>query len=91
MTLILELTPEQEQRLHDEAAREGLNTQEYALRRLLGDAPEASDFEPEVSESRARQIAAARAGFGKFAHVKGVSSYDFIARKQEEKAREERH
>ena len=37
MTLILELTPEQEQRLSREAASKGIDTQTLALRRLFGE------------------------------------------------------
>ena len=36
MTISLELTPEQEARLEDEAARSGLDVAEYALSRLFG-------------------------------------------------------
>ena len=36
MTLVLELTPEQEARLEEEARSEGMPVQDYALERLMG-------------------------------------------------------
>lgn len=87
MTLTLELTPEQERRVREEAASQGLDTQSYILTRLLGESPKT---EESVSEDRARQIAAAREGYGKFAHLPGGSSYEFIAEKQREIEREDR-
>ena len=37
MTLVLEVTPEQERQLEAEAARDGLSLRDWALRRLLGE------------------------------------------------------
>lgn len=75
MTLTIELTPEEEARIRQEAAECGLETTEYAHRKLVGDA---------VNGAR-RKLSA----HGKYADVPG-SSDDFAARKAAEKAREER-
>ena len=40
MSLILELTPEQERELRAHAARSGVPVSEYVVRRLLGHSPE---------------------------------------------------
>ncbi len=86
MILTLELTPEQERRLTREAAAQGLDTQSYILKSLLGDTPKT---EAHVSEERARQIEAAKALHGKYAHLPG-SVDDFIAEKRREIKREDR-
>ena len=75
MTLTIELTPEEEARLRQEAAACGLETQEYAHRKLVRIA----------ANGAPRRLS----GFGMFADVP-VSSEDFAARKQEEKEKEDR-
>ena len=42
MTLILQLTPEQEEQLAADAARLGIDTETYALNRLFPDTPTAA-------------------------------------------------
>ncbi len=86
MTLTLELTPEQERRLIREANERGQDTHTYALIRLLGEAPKP---QTEISPERDRQIEAAKALCGKYAHLPG-SVDDFIAEKRREMEREDR-
>lgn len=67
MPLILHLTPEQEQTLRREASQHGLNTEEYAIRRLMGE--EIPPLKPMTTkellalprEERERYLAAAAA------------------------------
>ncbi len=79
MTLTLNLTPEQENRVREEAARKGLDAETFALKRILGETPEPAS-KPKTPELIAR-IKSAR---GFLAGLEGVSSDDFIAEKRKE-------
>ena len=46
LALILELTPEQETRLSEEAARAGLDVETYAIQRILPPLPDAKQWAP---------------------------------------------
>jgi hypothetical protein len=50
MTLILELTPAQEERLAADAARSGVDTETYALRRLFDGGDETTPPEKSLAE-----------------------------------------
>ncbi len=79
MTLTLDLSPELEERLAQEATRNGIAPPEY-VRRLLEDCVPGTQSHPPTAEERAARVAAAR---GKYAHLK-TSSEAFALRKQEE-------
>lgn len=53
MTLTLELTPELEAQLHEEASRQGFNTTEYALRLLSSALTRPVPGEPTLEELEA--------------------------------------
>ena len=62
MTLIIELTPEQEARLKAEADEEGLKLEDFALLRLVGDkkrSPTARELLNLPKEARQRYLLAA--------------------------------
>ena len=84
MTLTLELTPEQEHRVREEAARKGLDTQTYAIKQILG-----SDEETVPTQKTPEQLAAIKRLRGSLAQLPG-SVDDFIAEKRKEMEREDR-
>ena len=69
MTLILELPPEREQQLREEAAQQGQTLEAYALARLLATAPHAEPrpfYETATPEERAK------------AYLEWAQSHDFV-------------
>lgn len=74
MTLVIDLTEEQEQRLRELAAASGMEPAHYARELLASD----------LAAARPR-----RSARGKYAHIPAGSD-EFAARKAEEKAREDR-
>ena len=85
MTLTLELTPEQDRRIREDAAREGLPTEKFVLNRALGEKPDVTP-KPRTPE----QIAKIKAARGFLVGLDGVSSEDFIAEKKREMELEDR-
>jgi hypothetical protein len=88
MTLVIEVTPELESRLQEEAAKRGLPVPECARILLEGalTPEERSEVTPPMTaEERAARVRAAR---GSLAHMP-FSSEDFMREKQEEIDREE--
>ena len=85
MTLTLELTPEPERRIREEANREGLPTETFVLNRALGERTILTP-KPKTPE----QIAKIKAARGFLAGLDGVSSEDFITEKKREMELEDR-
>ena len=79
MSLIVELSPEVEKRLEQEAERNGLEPPEY-VRRLVEERISVGESKTLTAEERATRVAALR---GKYAHVP-TSADEFCRRKQDE-------